>query len=285
MPQLLAKGVLILVFLALILGASAQEPGRAGVKPQRVASINLCADQLLLALADRDQIASLSPLVRDESISFLAGEARGLPTNPGNGEAILFSRADLVLAGRYDPQARLALLQDQGLDVMVLEPWRSLQQGREQIRALARRLGHPARGERLIESIDAALARADGIAPRGRSILVYHRRGWVPAAQSVTNEILAHMGFASHQETLGLPRGGLARLESIVQSPPDYALVDEVGGGNIDQGSALLAHPALIKAIPPERRLAIPSRLLICGGPSTPAAIDALAGEAREKAR
>jgi iron complex transport system substrate-binding protein len=48
-------------------------------RPQQVASLNLCTDQLLLALADRAQIASLSRLARDPPVSFLAGQAEGLP--------------------------------------------------------------------------------------------------------------------------------------------------------------------------------------------------------------
>ena len=42
---------------------------------------------------------------------------------------------------------------------------------------------------------------------------------------------------------------------------------------------ALLAHPALVALFPPERRIALPERLTVCGGPSLPAALDWLAGE------
>jgi iron complex transport system substrate-binding protein len=93
------------------------------------------------------------------------------------------------------------------------------------------------------------------------------------------------MGFTLHQDALGLRDGGVARLESLVATPPDYALMDEVGGRSIDNGSALLVHPALLDAIPAQRRLTLPSRLAICGGPATPAAIDALAAEVRAKVR
>jgi iron complex transport system substrate-binding protein len=260
-------------------------PALAQPSPQRVVSLNLCADQLLLALADREQIASLSPLARDRSISFLAEEAAGVPVNEGKGEAILFSGADLVLTGRFGSHARRELLERQGLDVMVLDPWQSLGEGRAQIRSLARRLGHPERGEALIGEIDAALARAKDIVPRGRSVLTYYRRGWVPSSDSLVSELLRHMGFMLHQDALGLRRGGIVRLERIVASPPDYALMDDATGRSVDNGSALLVHPALIAAIPPERRLVIPGKLAICGGPATPAAIDALAAEARAKVR
>ncbi|WP_230532273.1 ABC transporter substrate-binding protein [Microvirga roseola] len=254
-------------------------------KPQRVVSLNLCADQLLLALADREQIASLSFLSRDPSLSFLAEEAAALPVNEGRAEAVLFGGADLVLAGTYGQQHQAALLQAQGLDVLRLGPWTRLEQGREQIRALARRLGHPERGEALIARIDAALARTKDIVPSRSSILIYDRRGWVPSLDSMQNEILAHMGFVPHQKALGLMQGGTVSMEALLTSPPDYMLVDEGSSQAVDQGSALFVHPALVKTVPLERRLKVPARLTICGGPSTPAMIEALAAEVALKVR
>ncbi|NIX77865.1 ABC transporter substrate-binding protein [Microvirga terricola] len=284
MPQLhFAR--LFLLFALGGLAPLATETALAQTAPQGVVSLNLCADQLLLRLADREQIVSLSPLVRDPSLSFLVAEASGVPSNEGKGEAILFSRADLVLAGSFGQLARTALLRRQGLDVLELDPWRSLDHGREQIRLVAKRLGHPERGEALIAEIDAALARTRDIVPAKRSILPYYRRGWVPASNSLISELLIHMGFTLQQDTLGMKRGGVVRLESIVTSPPDYLLVHDDDAEAVDNGSALLVHRALLTAVPPDRRLVIAGRLAICGGPSTPALIDALAREIRAKVR
>ncbi|MET0429811.1 MAG: ABC transporter substrate-binding protein [Microvirga sp.] len=274
----------------LFAGCAALLPGGAVAgEPRRIVSLNLCADQMLLALADRDQIGSLSPLAADPGLSYLAGRVGALPVNGGKGEAILFGGADLVLTGTFGQQARTALLRRQGLAVVALDPWRSLADGRRQVRMLAARLGHPERGEALVGAIDDALARSRDIvpevAPRPVSVLTYYRRGYVPASESLTGELLRHMGFRLHQEDLSLSRGGLARLEAIVMNPPDFLLLDEAAERAVDNGSALLVHPALAAAVPPGRRLSIPGNLTICGGPSLPAAIDALAREIRAKVR
>jgi iron complex transport system substrate-binding protein len=281
MPQQLVKltaaaAVLVLSFLGGL-------PLAAQDRPRRIVSLNLCTDQLLLALADPEQIASLSFLAQDPSLSSMADQAARFPMNSGRGEAILFGGADLVLAAGFGAHTKRHLLERHGLEVLVLDPWRSLAEGRAQVRTLAQRIGHPERGERLVAEIDAALARAKGVAPAGRSILPIYRRAWVPGEDSLVNEILRHIGFTLHQDALGLGRGGVVRLESVVATPPDYALMDEVAGRNVDNGSALLVHPALLGAIPPERRLAVAGKLVICGGPATPAAIDALAAEVRRK--
>ena len=261
----------------------ANSPVVAQSRPHQVASLNLCTDQLLLALADRHQIASLSRLARDPSISFMAEQAAGLPLNEGGAEALLFSRPDLVLTGTYGQQDRVAVLKRQGLDVLQLGPWPGLKEGREQIRILANRLGHVDRGEALIAQIDAALDQAKDIVPKGGSILVYERGGWVTAARSPLSEVLVQMGFTLHQEVLGRTGGGVVRLEAMITDPPDFMLVDTGSQRTIDNGTALFAHPALAAAVPHERRLALPGRLTICGGPSTPAMIEALRDEAKSR--
>lgn len=284
MPQLHFPR-LFLAFALSILAAPFATGARSQVLPQRVVSLNLCADQLLLRLADRQQIASLSPLVSDPSLSFLVTEAMGLPVNEGKGEAVLFGGADVVFAGTFGQQNRTALLRGQGFEVLELEPWRNLAHGREQIRLVAKRLGHPERGEALIAEIDAALARSKDIVPAKRSILPYYRRGWVPSSNSLISELLTHMGFTLQQDALGMKRGGMVRLERIVTSPPDYLLMHDDDAEAVDNGSALLVHRALLEVVPADRRLVIPGRFAICGGPSTPALIDALAREVRAKVR
>lgn len=277
---LFLRGILPLCF-ALAVGADAA----AQTRPMRVVSLNLCTDQLLLALADREQIASLSYLAHDRSISYLADRAAGLPVNEGKAEAILFEGAALVLTGIYGQQSQADLLRRQGFEVLSLGHWTSLAEGRGQIRTLARRLGHPERGEALIGAIDAALDKVRGIAGQGRSILAYDRGGWVSDTASPLNEILALMGFRLHQTILGLSHGGPARLEALVSHPPDYLVVDEDSRHAVDNGTALFVHPALVEAVPMHRRLVVPGMLTICGGPATPAAIEALAAEVRAKVR
>ena len=220
MPQACRRFTGLLLLAGLLLSMAEAVCAQSG--PRRVASLNLCTDQLLLALADRSQIASLSRLARDPSMSFMAEEAVGFRLNDGGVEPLLFDRPDLVLAGTYGQQEQAALLKRQGFEVLSLGSWSSLEDGREQIRSLARRLGHPERGKELIARIDGALERARGIVPGKRSILVYERGGWVAGARSPLGEILAHMGFSLHQEALGLSAGGAARLETIVVTPPRF---------------------------------------------------------------
>ena len=67
----------------------------------KVASINLCADQHVLALADPEQILTVSWLAADPEESLLAAEAQRHVLNYGTAEEILKFAPDVVLAGTY----------------------------------------------------------------------------------------------------------------------------------------------------------------------------------------
>lgn len=71
----------------------------ARAAPQRVASIYLCADVLLVRLAERERIVSLTRFAADPALSPVADVARGIAVNRGRAEDILPLQPDLVIAG------------------------------------------------------------------------------------------------------------------------------------------------------------------------------------------
>jgi iron complex transport system substrate-binding protein len=270
---------------AAVLAVLAAAPlARAAEPPSRIVSLNKCADQLLVALVEPSRIASVSPIAADE-FAFMADVLARVPANSGRGETILMDGGDFVLAGSFGTRPRIDLLRRQGFEVMTLDPWTSLDDGRRQIRAVARRLAAEGAGERLVGRIDASLAAASGTAPP-RTMLVLQHGGSTPGQEGVVNEILRAIGLVPYAERLGLSRGGRVSLERVVAEPPDYLLVPTADAGSAyDLGSAFLHHPALLEAVPLERRLTVPARLSLCGGPATPVLIETLAAEVRAKVR
>ena len=256
----------------------------ADAKPQRVVSINLCADQLLVALADPGQIAALSPLVRDRHLSYVADTARTIPVHRGSAEDIVKTRADLVLIGPYDNRYLRAFIADKGVPVLTLGHWTSLAQGRDEIRKLADALGTTERGAELIAAIDTALAETKNVAPQGRSVVMLHRRGYVSGTDGISAEVAASIGLKDAAPALGLPQGGFVPLEKLIAAKPDFIVVSDARAKAEDQGTALLQHPALATLYPAKKRIVLPDRLTICGGPATPELIKTFGAEVRAKA-
>src|SRR4051794_41669818 len=91
----------LVVSAAPIHAALAADEVATATKPQRVVSINLCVDELVLRLADRRNIASISWLSLDPKNSNVAALAREFPINHGVAEEIVPLKPDLVIAGMY----------------------------------------------------------------------------------------------------------------------------------------------------------------------------------------
>jgi iron complex transport system substrate-binding protein len=270
------------IILSVVMSLGALNVAQAQA-PQHVASANLCADQLLMSLADEAQIASLSPLSRDATISYFAARAERLPVNRASGEDLIRADADLVLIGPYDSRYTRSVLEMQHIRTAVLEPWTNLDEGRRQILDLARELHQEARGVALVDAIDAALSRLPHVgAGKPPSFLALHRRGFVSHA-GLTSELLARAGLRDASRDFGIGAYGFISLESLVRQPPDFLVVDEADGDPEDNGQAFLVHPALMKLWPMDKRIVAPGRWTICGGPSTPPLIDAIAREIKTK--
>ncbi len=259
------------------------------IVPHRIVSANLCADQLLLAFADPDQIASLSPLATDVQLSYLADAATSYPRNRGSGEDIVRLDADLVLTGPYDSRMTRALLAARNVPFEIVSPWSDFDTGEASLRQLATRLGHPERADGLIAQIEAARGRARNLVSKKGSAptaLSLHRRGYVFHA-GLTGAIVADAGLGDAATKIGLQGAGFVSLEALVAAHPDYLIVSDADGGSEtgaeDQGQAFLQHPALQQIWPRARRLVVPDRLNLCEGPATPALIDTLATQIHEK--
>lgn len=266
---------MILAFRALALAALLA--GGAQAAPLRIASINMCADQLLQTLADPEQIAGLGPYSRDASLSWLAEDAKKYPRLTGEAEDIIALKPDLVLAGKYGKKATRDLLDDQNIKIVDFEVPRSIDEVKAQVRRVGEIVGHPERASALNEKIDAAAARARAAAMQGHAkILAVSRRGWVAGTNNLLSSLLATVGLANAAGELGLKSGGFVSLETIIAAKPDLILVAEAAPSAEDQGKALLLHPALDRNYPPESRIVIPEQLTICGGPMLPAALDRL---------
>jgi iron complex transport system substrate-binding protein len=259
--------------IGLVIAAdAAQLPG--------VASINLCTDQLLMTLADPEQILGLSPYARDPARSWDVAKASQFPPLSGEAEDVLVLGPDIVVAGRYTKRATRELLREKGLRVVEFDPARSLDDAKKQLRQMGELVRHPDRALAEIKRLDAAIARLRDVAS-GKSyrVLAVSRRGWVSGGESLTTSLLSAAGLTNAGGEIGLKAGGYASLEAIVALKPDFILVSDGGDFAEDEGRAFLLHPALERLYPDEKRIVIPERLTICGGPMLSEALDRLAAE------
>jgi iron complex transport system substrate-binding protein len=268
-----------------ILGGMLFAPALAAGLP-RVASMNVCTDQLLLTLADPEQILGLSRYSRDGFQSWAADDARRYRILSGGAEDILVLRPDVVVASLFDKRSTRELLKEKGLHLAEFAVPNSLDEAKDQIRQMGEIVGHPDRATAEIARLDAAMARARRVVTdRHYRVLPLSRRGWVSGSDSLVSSLLTETGLFNAAGDLGVSSGGFASLEAIVSLKPDFILVSETGDHADDDGGAFLLHPALERFYPPSRRIVVPDRLTVCGGVMLADALDVLIAELKRVSR
>ena len=248
-----------------------------------IVSMNVCSDQMLLTLADPEQILGLSRFSRD---AWVGGAAVRYPRLSGGAEDVLMIRPDIVIASLFDKRSTRELLKAKGMHLAELSVPRTLGDVRDQIRAFGDIVGHPDRAAAQIARLDASLAHArQAVADRYFRVLPLSRRGWVAGSDSFVGSLLAETGLFNTAGDLGFDFGGFASLEAIVRQKPDLLLVSQAGDFARDDGQAFLVHPALERFYPPAKRIVIPERLTECGGVMLAEALDVLTAELKRVGR
>lgn len=248
----------------------------AEAKP-RVASINVCTDQILLALADDDQIASLSAAAKSPRASFHADRAIALdaPENFATVEEALTLRPDMVFAGAWDTAAQTALTRF-GVRVESFDDPKTLNDVAAQIRRAGELLEQPGRAAELLAQLDAARTRALAREGRGKRAVFYYSGGYTYGSGTLVNDILTQVGLVNISAVAGIEGVGRIDLETLVGDRPQVILTDDAiakGAPRVD--TQVLSHPALLRALPGAQPIRFPLRYWICGGDAA-AALDFL---------
>ncbi len=257
------------------------QDGAAAGRPARIVSLNMCTDELVLRLADRDRIASVTWLSRDPRNANMAEAARAVGVNHGLVEEVLADRPDLVVAGAYTTRPAVALLRRTGVPVHEFGVPRSIAEMRAQITEMAALLGEEARGARLVAGIDARLAAIAARRPAGHPRAVVLRpNGFTVGRGSLVDEILTAAGLDNLAADLGIESYGQIALETVALSKAQMLILNDTPGGRPSLASEVLHHPLIGKLGARLKLVALPSRLWTCAGPSVLDAIDLLAGAA-----
>lgn len=246
-----------------LLGLAAGTAAAATPRPQRIVSLNLCADQLVLALADRAQIAGLTKNARDPQMSAAASAARGLPILGGSAEEVFAIDPDLVVGMPARRNPAVAVLKAWKFRAVDLKSAESYDDIVASIRQVAKAVGHADRGEALIARMNDDLARL----PKARRPVVaayYQRRGFMTGTGTLIDDLMRRVGMTNLAARLGKPPLSQMSLEEMTAAAPDYLIVESATDRVTDQGTEMLHHP-ILAAIP---RISVPQAWTVCGGPA-----------------
>ncbi len=232
--------------------------------PRRIVSLDYCADQYVLGLADRDRILALSLDAREE-FSYLRDEADGLPTVRQRIEDVLALRPDLVVRSYGGGPRTTLFLQQAGVPVLALGFMQDIDSIRATIRRAAATFGVPERGESIVAEMDVRLDQARAAARATDEDVLYLSPAGVSAGpDTLVHELIEMAGFDNFQRQPGWRSIPLERLA--YETPDRYA----VGGFGAEQDRESpwtpFRHPVATRRVAEGPMTAIDGATVTCGG-------------------
>ena len=245
--------------------------------PQRIVTLNACADQIVVDLVPRERIRAVSHLAADPLTSAVADKARGIPWTRGNAEEVLAFDPDLVIAGEYTTPATVALLEQLGLKVLKVPGASDFDGARAVTRLIADAVGEREKAERWLADFDRRIAAASSTAAWRPKAVVYQVNNLASGPGSIADTVLRAAGFRNLTAELNLGPGGQLPLEALVADPPDLIILS----GPIDEYRTVVAdnlrHPALAALTRMHMTTTLPWRLWLCATPHLAEAVERLA--------
>lgn len=214
---------------------------------QRIVSINLCLDALLIKLVEPSRVDSLYYLSANPQFSSVAEEAKKYNLNHGLAEDVVPRNPDLVLAGTYTSTDLKALLKQLGFRVEVLDLPQSLNDISTHIRRFGALVDRPAQAEAMAQTLEQKLAQLDAVQKKVTPIpgFWYSSNGVVVGGDTLENELMTRAGFhnlALDKNIIGFKQ---LDLEELILAQPKVLIIEASDVQAFSLAQEYVEHPAL----------------------------------------
>lgn len=245
---------LVMLMLALVLTACAQatptqaplteEPFSVSVmdglgsevvlnaKPQRIVSMTLGTDEILLDLVGPERLIAVTYLAADATTSNIAERPElaqilnVIQPNP-SAEQIIALEPDLVFVATFTDSAVIQQLRDAGLPVFAVGFFTSIEAMQQNILTIGDLVGEPEKAAAMVDEMNArlqavaeAVAGAQGEKP---SVLYLASDGWVAGSGTTVDDIIIRAGGVN--AAADLVDWNQVSEEAIIQMDPDYVIL------------------------------------------------------------
>ena len=245
---------MLLTFVLATLPYAAVSATDAGRPLPRVMSTNLCADVLVLSLADPSQIVSVSRKSQDARRTSLHALAQHFASNDGGAEEVIAQRPDIVLVSRrWQARHQASLFERHGIEVLTV-PFPNTWEGIfSSTRHIAAQLGRAEAGDALVADVQARIARLQ-TNPHHARALYLRPNGGSAGAGTYVDVVFQAAGVRNHAAEAGRSGWGRVALESLITDPPEVIVLSNMINDSAYARSSFSRH-ALMQTLLAERPL------------------------------
>lgn len=232
-------------------------PAAAGPEKPTLVSLDYCADQFVLALADREQILALSKDAT-RNFSYLKDKAEGIPQLRAATEDVIALKPDMVVRSWGGDARAMAFYQRFGIRTVQIGYASDLPGALDVTRSVAEQIGQS-------DKLDALLEGWPEPAVKSERSALYVTPGGISAGNgTMIDSIMDYAGLENANQGTGWT--GLP-LEGLVLSPPSLMLTAFF---NFDDDAtdrwSLSRHPVMQRLLSEADVIAMNEARVSCGG-------------------
>lgn len=245
-------------------------------KPQRIVSLSIGTDEILMDLVPAERIAALTYLSEDGGISNISDRAKQIPHKiKANAEGILALQPGLVIIPDWQPVELIDILRSAGINVYVYKSPDTIEEIIRVIGEIAAAVGEESTGAAMVNQMNSELKEiADKLQSVSKEqqpvVMRYGLLGGTGGIGSTFDDICRYAKVKNAAALGGLDKSGNLAKEQVVKLNPDIILLptwDYTGKTNLQHFQEdLEKDPALqpVSAIRQRRLVAVPDRYLYC---------------------
>lgn len=238
-------------------------------KPQRIASLGLCTDQVLLMLVDRSRIVTVNHQAANPAVSYMVDAVHGIPLNQGTAEEIIPFQPDLVISTSFASPDSVRMLRALGYRVELMPLPTSVAGIHDMLLQAGEWFGETEKARALVARMDATIAEAQA---RNRDkpvrkAIIYSPNGYTIGADTLEHDVLLQAGYRNLAAEMGISHFKQISLETLVTVAPERILIDNYAYNQNSLAYSYVNHPVVRHMIPQENRMHVPTQLRDCAGP------------------
>lgn len=224
----------------------------------RVVSLDQCADQYVLALADRSDIAGVSPRA-DDGDSWLRAQGEAAPRLRPTLESVMAASPDVVVRYWGGGPRLLAALERRGVPVIQIDDATDFDGVRANVLRVSSALDQRGRGTDLIAGMNRNLAQSRG-AWNGETAVYLTAAGWTAGRGTLIDAMLHAAGLSN-----GWDGDGFAPIsvEQLILHPPRRYVVGFFDAVRADRRGTG-RHPSVRRRTASRTVVAWPGAMLGC---------------------
>ncbi|MCK0071076.1 ABC transporter substrate-binding protein [Kordiimonas laminariae] len=274
---------LLLATLFEMVAAPSQAAGDAETQPlPSVVSLDYCADQYILALADRSQIKAVSKGAR-EKYSFYRARAAGVPYTESSIAEVIALQPEIAIQS-YTVAARMPEMAERtGFELVKTRFGSAPEIVLQNVRTIGKAIGREAQSEAMAKTFEARLQALKLEAKSSLQIAYVTPSGFTSGVGTFVDGIIELAGFRSYAASKGYQGWLLLPLEDLIMDPPDMFVTSFFDTNMENQSNwSLSRHDRLLEMMDQTPTVHLPGSYLACNGLFLADAAEAIRAKASE---